>query len=788
MPITYFPLNVDVSQVVGFPVKVARLEVSTSLPKGTVLAYGSAGQIAVPGGIYNLAGGIGSLTLPTKTGLTNVSDYQYVITGEYSLDGVRPVKMDPIYIDAPTSTAAVNLASFIGVTSAPPTFMGQAVAQITAAGQASLAATVAAKDEAEAIKAYVTDVSNIDTTVSAVDFALGQPGPAATLSAAIAPAIESQAIQKCAHVSTVNNGGLAPIDSIGGWIYGAEGSTLKRATTASGSWTTVKAFGGARVTAVRETGDGEVVVAQHADGVWKSTGWATNPLTATWTKVLATNAPVEPWTINTNPATGHVGVTTYISGADMSNSRYFWVSKDYGATFTVAYDTTTARPDVAAATSHCHHISFDPYWDGTLGYRPNGDAPNPRAWAVWHKTSDDPTMIATPVNIVMYSDNAASNPAGATWTVHSSLDHHGVIAIATPEGMVMDTDYTPTALFLVPRAATVGGMVRRLLFRRRPETSTTLETWGWGIRAVKGDSGMVHIAMRTSIANLPAGVISTDGITATETITVPPSTAADAVDVVGLAYHDKRLVLSTVQTVSAPTVVQVTTGDAPRRGVSTPPDNGVVGGVAEDSSVAVGVGSLAGPHRAVSVGHRAKTLRDSVAVGHAAETTDHSAVAVGSGTKAGQYSVAVGVAITVASNVTAVGAITSVSSNGTVVGRLTEAGSYGAALGHTAKAPGTSSVAVGRSSTSGATDSAAIGNGAAVNSAHTGSVALGAATATTAAGQVHVGPRHVELLELAADPTAPSNSAGRLYIKDDGTTGAALYFRTATGTYKVTMA
>ena len=174
MPITYFPLNVDVSQVVGFPVKVARLEVSTSLPKGTVLAYGSAGQIAVPGGIYNLDGGIGSLTLPTKTGLTNVSDYQYVITGEYSLDGVRPVKMDPIYIDAPSSTAAVNLASFIGVTSAPPTFMGQAVAQL----QAKV-------DEAEAIKAFVTDVSNIDTTVSAVDFALGQPGPAATLNAAI---------------------------------------------------------------------------------------------------------------------------------------------------------------------------------------------------------------------------------------------------------------------------------------------------------------------------------------------------------------------------------------------------------------------------------------------------------------------------------------------------------------------------------------------------------------------------------------------------------------------------
>lgn len=203
MPITYFPLNVDVSQVVGTPVKRARIEVKTNLPEKTVLAYGSAGQIAVPGGIYNLDGGIGSLTLPTKTGATNVSDWQYVITGEYSLDGVHPVMMDPIYIDAPTSTAAVNLADFIGVTSVPATFMGQAVAQLQAAGQASLAPTLAAKDQAVAAKEaaiaaqaqveqiLITDLGTTDGQTAAL---IGTPSSASAqaLSATVATAVADE--------------------------------------------------------------------------------------------------------------------------------------------------------------------------------------------------------------------------------------------------------------------------------------------------------------------------------------------------------------------------------------------------------------------------------------------------------------------------------------------------------------------------------------------------------------------------------------------------------------------
>src|SRR5690606_23822686 len=87
---------------------------------------------------------------PTTAGLTNVdgSTLQFVITGNYSVDGAELVKFKPIYVDAPATTAALNLASLVGVTSAPVTFMGAAIAQITAAGAASVAPAIAAKDAA----------------------------------------------------------------------------------------------------------------------------------------------------------------------------------------------------------------------------------------------------------------------------------------------------------------------------------------------------------------------------------------------------------------------------------------------------------------------------------------------------------------------------------------------------------------------------------------------------------------------------------------------------------------
>lgn len=193
MAIEFFTLNVDVSQIVGTPVKRARIHVATNLPEGTPIAYGSQSRIFVPGGIYEMPGGVGSIELPTKVGATNVSDWQYVVTIEAQLDGVRPPQIDPIYINAPSSSAANNLVNFVGVTSVPATFMGAAIAQITAAGSAALADTTAARAAAQsaaaASQAAATTASQRrDQAAASAVAAQAAAGTAATQAAAQAAA------------------------------------------------------------------------------------------------------------------------------------------------------------------------------------------------------------------------------------------------------------------------------------------------------------------------------------------------------------------------------------------------------------------------------------------------------------------------------------------------------------------------------------------------------------------------------------------------------------------------
>ena len=192
MAIDYFPLEINVSQIVGSAVKRARLLIATNLPEGTPLAYGD--EIAVPGGIYALPGGVGEVTLPTQTGVTNLDGdtLQYIVTGEYSVDGAVKL-LDPIYIDAPTSTAAVNLASFIGVTSVPPTFMGAAVAQLQAKvdeAEAARDATLAAKDYIDGV--LITDLGTTDGQTKALIEA-GASETRAALNAAIGSEVAAAA-------------------------------------------------------------------------------------------------------------------------------------------------------------------------------------------------------------------------------------------------------------------------------------------------------------------------------------------------------------------------------------------------------------------------------------------------------------------------------------------------------------------------------------------------------------------------------------------------------------------
>ena len=535
----------------------------------------------------------------------------------------------------------------------------------------------------------------------------------------------------CQHVSTdtITVGETVPIGVVNGVLYGREGAVLKSATSEDGPWTTVETFSGSEsVTGIYATGDGEVLVSQRASGVWRSTGWASNPVTATWTKVLTTNAPVEQFSMRVDENSGQCAVTTYISGGDMSLSRYIWGSADRGLTWGVKYDKLAAYPTVTASTSHMHHCSPDPYWDGALGQAaPDGDAANPRWWAVWHKTSSDPTDVSDPKRIVMFTDNFTA--ATPTWTEYTTTDHHGVVAMATPAGMVMDTDYGPVGLFLVSRAATAGAMTRTILHRIRTTTATVETAWGWAMKGLHGDNGEVYFAFRSAEANLPATIVATDGIRADSVLTVNPATTSDMVDVVSFARYNGRLLMGNIQTVSAASTVVVSRADEPARGTVAPEDNGVAGGSAMDASVAVGKGSSTTNFRGTAVGHAATAGRDAVAAGQAA-TAATTGTSVGAQTSTGADAVAVGKgAAAAASNATALGGSSTAASNGVAVGKsAATTATRGTAVGYSASAGqdtvvigpsvvvgGSNAVVIGATA-SGASNSTAVGYGATITS------------------------------------------------------------------------
>ncbi len=586
---------------------------------------------------------------------------------------------------------------------------------------------------------------------------------------------------------------VRPLESIGGYLYGyTGGSTMARSATVGGPRTAVYTFpSGGRLTAIRELGDGEVLVTQSGGDVYRSAGWATNPLTASWSKVLTTNAYIAQYGITVDDEIGWVLVTNYVTGADMSLSRYLWLSEDHGQTFRVIYDSEVAHPEVNPLYSHMHTAIVDKH-------SPNGR----RVWLSWHKTSADPTVDSPRRCIITYSDNVEGNTS-PTWTDYSTDDIHPVVMAATPEGIVHDTDSVAfgASLMLIDRRT----MATRRLYRRRT-TVDAVQLWSWGARAIKGtEPNTWHILWRGVDPGAPAGVTTTDGRRVSETMTIPAVSSADIVDAFDLMVHQGELVATYTQTATASSKRNTAVGAEPRRG--DPGNNnagGILGGIAADQAVAVGLNANADASRATAVGQISTAARDGVAVGWAANNTALYSVAVGRSATSGLDTVAIGYnannggtgAIAIGSGATGV-------SRTTAIGYAATAGGDSVAVGWTAKG-GTNSVSVGREAGSGgvegqgggsnyvaigyksraASSSVAIGANATVTGGsgsmaiglsatanNVDAVAIGANTSTSHTLQVAIGPRHLEQDVLAAEPGIPAVGKARIYAIV-GATGA----------------
>lgn len=555
-----------------------------------------------------------------------------------------------------------------------------------------------------------------------------------------------------------------PVGVAYGVLYGARGATLSSAPGPAGPWTAVRTLpAGDAITAVKETGDGEILVSRNTAGLWRSSGWAANPTTATFTNVLPLADGSHQFTYDIDLPSGWCVATNYISGRDMTPSRYVWLSKDRGVTWTIIFDKMAAHPTLAPSTSHMHAVGFDAYVNPS----------NPRIFASYHKTDEDPTNIADPLKRVIYSDDS-----GVTWAVLSTNDQP-VTLTSVSTGLVFGSDTPPNAVYGVVRKPNPADMTVQTLHIIRQPDNTGM--FGWDKATVKDDTGALHMVYRSSVANTPGVIVSTDGVRVTEIARFNP-TVGGTVDFLTVMIHNGLLIGAYntgdgIHTVSMP---------VPKRGITPSGFGALTGGFAGPISAAAGTGSYArlygvaigegaaagvatgshlDSHYSVAVGYKASGRAEAVAIGA-------SSVAASQGSAVGfQAKAASGVAVGRNSEslltATALGVTSKATGiEATALGAFTTvAGEQGVGVGHGATAAGQYSVAVGRGASASAASSVAIGRGA--SATHASSFAMGVGTATNATNQVAIGGRALNMTPSGV----PANVAG----------AASLFVRTVAG-------
>jgi hypothetical protein len=529
---------------------------------------------------------------------------------------------------------------------------------------------------------------------------------------------------------------LRPLENHGGFLWASDGSTIKKSADGV-TWTTVATAPGAAMR-ILWCADGEVLVLTGE--VYRSSGWATNPATATWAKVVTKSAPAGPGIPQSHfDGDGTKFIAAEYSDTDRTQSRYVWISTNQGVSWSVVYD-DRASDDPTGTLSHRHGVAYDPWED-----------------RFWRSEGHD-TFRG-----LYYSDND-----GSTWTLMGGAfqpDAAPFSILATDDGLVCGSDSADGGLYGVARTTDPATLEMRHLARWRVTVDGVV---GLASRATRDpDTGIVYVTYQADNAGV-APTIAAGTARAGAFIWTHPSVGVkrlpQAVPFKGILYG----IVDTAGTYDA------LTGSITAPGVVRFDSGNMDGGTSTwATSVAAGPGAHTDGISSVAVGKNAATSNESsVAIGDTAATTQARAVAAGRNSVAYSDSVAVGYAAGAGSfNQTAVGASAVAYSGGTgatALGNAAAAGSASVAVGRLATAGSTSAitnaVAVGQQANAG---NSAVALGRSAVATHTNAVALGANTTTTVGNQVQVGARHLELTEVTAPGVATANGA-RLYVKDNG--------------------
>lgn len=534
-----------------------------------------------------------------------------------------------------------------------------------------------------------------------------------------------------------------PVDYFGGYLYGTVGTTLKRSVDDGTTWTTV-ATTPYEAQRLLPTADGELIMTVD-NRLYKTSGWAANPATATWNLKLTANGTCSFFRFGID-GNGTKFIANEYSSVNRADSRYVYISLDAGTTWNTVWDTNAQFP-ATAAESHLHGCCYDPWEDRFWFSEGHGATGVPGV--------DNPRGT-------YYSNNN-----GASWTRLSggyadTLAAMPTVLVATDDGIVCGTDEDPNGIMCIRRAP-AAQLAYGVSWRRwEPKAGP----YGFAERGMRDpNTGLVYFGYRAEYAAtqpyIAAGTASSGGLVwdsaltglgdKVQNVVITPTGRIFAVYINPTGTNILR------GTIGLPGAPSGNTGNAggATAALGTALASGLRASAVGASSTAVGVNSSATGSQGTAVGTAAQAGGNGTALGQDAQSTaaDRS-VAVGTGTRAtGTNSAVLGYAASAtaasataigssavanSTNATAVGRSASAVGNGTAVGSnasasgsdqstalgctATAAGSLGTSVGYAAAAGGTNTTAVGTSASAPSTGGTAVGKSA---SASTNGTAVG---------------------------------------------------------------
>lgn len=567
---------------------------------------------------------------------------------------------------------------------------------------------------------------------------------------------------------TVADETIRPLEYFQGKLWGASASSpysLYTSTNWGDTWTLVKTtnFSALAFSRLMPTSDGELIA--HSTGeIFKSSGWAANPETATWvSKASSTdggNTPFNRFGVHGNAeGTKFIAVEYGAGASNWVNSRKGFISLDSGTTWVQKWDSETINPGVGA-NSHIHGACYDPWRD--------------RWWiAEGHGAS--------------YAGLYYSDDNGDTWTKSGATSNPApTVIIPTEYGLVLGSDRGPSGIYHFPHTDDPENTSEYLAAKWKPP-SVQDGVIGFAQRGYYDpDTGIVYVSFFSDFSSIPAVIMASDGLAAstiyTESAnqgTIPNVVAKGANLVAHLTRSGNKFLKAKTQArgfseIDPANVLGGTVGDAVSQSSMAVAPSATV----NNSVNSIAVGPNANVHsseRSIAIGTSVQIGgRGSIGIGYAVDDTDQpDSVIIGL-----QPTTAGGQSVTIGSGTT--GRASSV-----VIGHQASAGQSGCvAIGYQATTlTFLFCTAIGRQASCAGQNGFAGGYTANVASGHANSVAVGPVT-TSASNQIQVGPRHLEFIE-SSDFAAPATDRARLYARDDGAGKTQLVVRFATGAIQV---